>query len=52
MEIGGNGFEAKDIFNQVIGYTYNDIILMPRLPYHDEWKEHAEAEPEYLFIEL
>ena len=29
MEIGGNGFEAKDIFNQVIGYTYNDIILMP-----------------------
>lgn len=29
MEIGGNGFEAKDIFNQVTGYTYNDIILMP-----------------------
>ena len=29
MEIGVNGFEAKDIFNQVIGYTYNDIILMP-----------------------
>lgn len=30
----------------------NDIILMPCSPYHDEWKGHAEPEPEYLFIEL
>lgn len=30
----------------------NDIILMPCQPYHDEWKGHAESEPEYLFIEL
>lgn len=30
----------------------NDIILMPCSPYHDEWKGHAESEPEYLFIEL
>jgi hypothetical protein len=30
----------------------NDIIIMPVYPYYDEWKEHAETEPEYLFIEL
>lgn len=30
----------------------NDIILMPCLPCHDEWKEHAEDKPGYLFIEL
>ena len=30
----------------------NDIIIMPLIPYHDEWKERAEEEPEYLFIEL
>lgn len=30
----------------------NDIIVMPMYPYYDEWKENAEAEPEYLFIEL
>ncbi|HBD96267.1 MAG: IMP dehydrogenase [Spirochaetes bacterium GWF1_31_7] len=28
--MAGDGFEAKDIFNQMTGYTYNDIILMPR----------------------
>lgn len=28
--MAGDGFEAKDIFNQITGYTYNDIILMPR----------------------
>lgn len=27
--MSGNGFEAKDIFHQPTGYTYNDIILMP-----------------------
>lgn len=30
----------------------NDIILMPTTPYFETWKEHAETEPEYLFIEL
>lgn len=30
----------------------NDIILMPCTPYYDEWKGHAETEPEYLYIEL
>lgn len=30
----------------------NDIIIMPMCHYYDEWKENAEAEPEYLFIEL
>lgn len=30
----------------------NDIIIMPMCHYYGEWKENAEAEPEYLFIEL
>lgn len=30
----------------------NDIIMMPNSPYYETWKEHAETEPEYLFIEL
>ena len=30
----------------------NDIIIMPNIPYYETWKEHAETEPEYLFIEL
>lgn len=30
----------------------NDIIIMPCTPYYETWKEHAETEPEYLFIEL
>lgn len=30
----------------------NDIIIMPLIHYYETWKEHAEAEPEYLFIEL
>lgn len=30
----------------------NDILIQPILPYYETWKEHAEDEPEYLFIEL
>ena len=30
----------------------NDIVMIPTTPYYETWKEHAETEPEYLFIEL
>lgn len=54
MELGINEFLQSD--NSLRPLTArdndNDIIIMPIIPYHDEWKEHAEEEPEYLFIEL
>ncbi len=28
-KMAGNGFEGKDIFGQMTGYTYSDIILLP-----------------------
>lgn len=54
MELGINEFLQSE--NKCRPLTArdndNDIILMPCIPYHDEWKGHAAGEPEYLFIEL
>lgn len=62
MELGINEFlqypkytyEAEKWNNKpfVARNDENDIIIMPMHPYYDECKEHAEEEPEYLFIEL
>lgn len=54
MELGINEFlqSENDCRPLTARDNDNDIIMMPTTPYYETWKEHAETEPEYLFIEL